>query len=69
MSTLQGEKDFISMLPPEITEIIMNNLSEAKDIISFSLTCKYTMAMIPRVRQNIVVTDENIIKELLQSVE
>ena len=68
-STPEVEKDFISILPAEITEIIMNNLSEPKDIISFALTCKYAMAMIPRVRQNIVVTDENIIKELLQSVE
>ena len=69
MNTLEVEKDFISMLPPEIIEIIMNNLSETKDIISFALTCKYTMDMISRVRQNIVVTDENIIKELLQTVE
>ena len=69
VNSLEVENDLIATLPTEITEQIMSNLSDSKDIISFALTCKYTLAMIPRIRKKIVITDESVIKELLRSVE
>ena len=69
IDTLEVEKDFISLLPAEMTLNILNNLSESKDIISFALACKNAMVMIPKLSKEIVVNDERAIKQLLRSVE
>ena len=67
--TLEVEKDFISNLPAEMIEKIMINISQQKDIISFALASENAMVMIPDLHREITITDENIIKELLRSVE
>ena len=69
IDTLEVEKDFISVLPAEMTLNILKNLSESEDIISFALASKNAMLLIPKLSQEIVVNDEKVIKQLLRSVK
>ena len=69
ISTVEVKEDIISTLPTEMALEIMKNLSESHDIISYALACENAMVMIPELKQEIVINDENVVNKFIRCVE